>query len=1579
VVSDATLTPTGRTLTATVGLPLNAATVATFTDANTGPSGQVTDFTALVNWGDNTPVTAGSVTGSGGSYTVFGGHLYATANSYNATVTISDVDGQTVTANTTITASNPGATLTVNAISATEGSSWSNTAAVFTPASGTGGHTFVATLGWGDGAVTYGTVTSNGQGGFNITGTHTYADETNANNPESLTVTVLDQTTGAIASRGTATVTVADATLSVTANSITAWTNQTTGTIAVATFTDNNSAGPASDFSASITWGDGSAGSTGTVLPTPGGSPGQFTVYAGHTWTSANSFTVQTTITDVGSSTRQVSGTATVAASTTSISATEGASYNGVVGTFSGNSANATGATITWGDGNQTAGTINSGTGTFTVSGIHTYADEAVDNLSVTVTFSGSGSQTDAGPAVVADATVSGTPSNLTAWVGQPLGFVAGASDNPVTIATFTDNNTTATAADFAGTTVSWGDGTTSTPTIVAGSPAGTFNVQANHTWVQPGSYTVTTSVLDKGGMATNLQATATVGVKEGQQCDAVFKLALPDPVSTAPPSAYTASIAWGDGTPNSTAVATPVYSYASGQLTGNLMVTATHVYAGSGSFTVSATGTDPVTNASSTGSMTLTVGDALLNAIPLTVNAVAGSATGTITLAQFEDANPSGLASQFPAANVTINWGDSTGNQSGVVVATSTPGLFSIQGTHTYSSTGTYTIVASATDTGGQSISVNSTASVNNAWTLLVATSGSLVATGSRTGDPERANLITLSERGASATGAPTIDLNQGAVRITHPLDFSQSPTADVGGSPSLAYNSATVSPRSVIQLALQSDPNTGNPAATQYQVAWSFNGVNQTTQAFTVTSFQAGSVYLMSVQVGSAVTQTGVYPWSATITITRSDNSTRTATASGYVPVVVRDSSVFGAGWGIANIDQLFPISANGTVPAGLLWVTGAGDARFFTQSGSNYTSPEDFGTLAQSGSNYVYTAKDQTVKNFNSSGLLTSVVAPTGLTLTYTYTAGLLTGVSAEDGGSTTLSYDTHGFLYQIGEPGSRTVALTQTEVQNGGSWQSTLTGITDVDSTTRTLGYDTAHHLTSDSWAPLYTSFTFDSGTGLLTGVTRGQSSPTVPYTIVSAPAAALSATVSMGASLPTPPAAKITDGNNHTTLYVLDLRGRLLQQTDALSNVMSEQLNAAGDVVREIDPLGRVTVNTFNSSEDLTQVTRADGSFNIYQYDPTFNAVTQTTNSLGEKTTSVYDQTTGLMTTSADALGNSTAYVWSSGRLQSQTDPLGHLQLFRYDADLRQIAAVDSLGNWSQTAYDSYGNVNASTTALGYLTSYVVNGRGLVTKSTDANGDVTQNQYYADGDLSTETNPRGFTRTVTIDARGLTTSTTDYVGQASQLAYDTAGNQTSQTNPDGNTQTFGFDADNRQTSSTTPLGEVSQTQFDAASNVTATIDANGNTTHFYVDLQNRQVLSVDPLGYNHFTVLGPSGESMAEINPIGAVARALYNADDQPVTSIDGLGNTTQAQVDADGNVVASTDARGYTTHYLFTGLNQVAAVIDPNANVRRSVFNPIGEMVQTIDGNGHATNFGFNVVGQQNSVTDADSNQAVPE
>jgi hypothetical protein len=88
------------TFAATAGVPFTG-TVATFTDTFAGnvPS----DFVASINWGDAT-VTAGTVTGGSGTFSVSGTHTYAAGGTYTVTVTLTDDAPGTATATATSTA-----------------------------------------------------------------------------------------------------------------------------------------------------------------------------------------------------------------------------------------------------------------------------------------------------------------------------------------------------------------------------------------------------------------------------------------------------------------------------------------------------------------------------------------------------------------------------------------------------------------------------------------------------------------------------------------------------------------------------------------------------------------------------------------------------------------------------------------------------------------------------------------------------------------------------------------------------------------------------------------------------------------------------------------------------------------------------------------------------------------------------------------------------------------------------------------------------------------------------------------------------------------------------------------------------------------------------------------------------------------------------------------------------------------------------------------------------------------------------------------------------------------------------------
>ena len=51
------------------------------------------DFTAIIDWGDGSPDSVGTIAGSGGSYTVDGTHNYAKPGTTTHTVIVTDVGG----------------------------------------------------------------------------------------------------------------------------------------------------------------------------------------------------------------------------------------------------------------------------------------------------------------------------------------------------------------------------------------------------------------------------------------------------------------------------------------------------------------------------------------------------------------------------------------------------------------------------------------------------------------------------------------------------------------------------------------------------------------------------------------------------------------------------------------------------------------------------------------------------------------------------------------------------------------------------------------------------------------------------------------------------------------------------------------------------------------------------------------------------------------------------------------------------------------------------------------------------------------------------------------------------------------------------------------------------------------------------------------------------------------------------------------------------------------------------------------------------------------------------------------------
>jgi FG-GAP-like repeat len=390
-VSDQSVNATGGfTVRAFEGVNSGLQTVATFSD----PAGAepLTDYSASINWGDSS-TSAGIITydSNTGVFTVQGSHTYAEESSYPIAVTIfHDISSPvTVFSSTDMSVIATGG-FTVNASEGAD--SGSQTVATFTDPNGPESvSNYFATINWGDGSTSPGTITFNSTSNvFTVSGSHTYAEEGN----DTITVTIQNDTDGR--TQVTSTANVVDASVVATGGfTVTAAEGSDSGSQTVATFTDPAGPEALTDYSANIAWGDGTT-SSGTI--TFNSSNSTFTVSGNHTYAEEGSDSITVIIhhdaaADVSvTSTAQISDVAVLATGDFTLTAAEGAS-TGVqtVASFTDPAgpepvANYS-ANISWGDGSSSAGTItfNSSTEVFTVSGAHAYAEQGSFAITVTI------------------------------------------------------------------------------------------------------------------------------------------------------------------------------------------------------------------------------------------------------------------------------------------------------------------------------------------------------------------------------------------------------------------------------------------------------------------------------------------------------------------------------------------------------------------------------------------------------------------------------------------------------------------------------------------------------------------------------------------------------------------------------------------------------------------------------------------------------------------------------------------------------------------------------------------------------------------------------------------------------------------------------------------------------------------------------------------------------------------------------------------------------------------------------------------------------------------------------------------
>jgi hypothetical protein len=224
-------------ISATAGTALTNATVATITDSYLAAN--AAEFSASISWG-NGITSSGAVAGSDGNFSVTGSNTYSTKGSFPVSIDVTDVatgSSQIVATSASVAdAALLGSAATVPP--ATVGVALTATVATFTYAiTSTPSSNFTATISWGDGGTSAGTI-GGSAGSYSVSGMHTYSADGTTANPVKV---VIEDAMGSTVTVTDNDVTVADAVIACTTSTCSG--TLTTPTVTVQTSTSGSGTG----------------------------------------------------------------------------------------------------------------------------------------------------------------------------------------------------------------------------------------------------------------------------------------------------------------------------------------------------------------------------------------------------------------------------------------------------------------------------------------------------------------------------------------------------------------------------------------------------------------------------------------------------------------------------------------------------------------------------------------------------------------------------------------------------------------------------------------------------------------------------------------------------------------------------------------------------------------------------------------------------------------------------------------------------------------------------------------------------------------------------------------------------------------------------------------------------------------------------------------------------------------------------------------------------------------------------------------------------------------------------------------
>jgi RHS repeat-associated protein len=644
--------------------------------------------------------------------------------------------------------------------------------------------------------------------------------------------------------------------------------------------------------------------------------------------------------------------------------------------------------------------------------------------------------------------------------------------------------------------------------------------------------------------------------------------------------------------------------------------------------------------------------------------------------------------------------------------------------------------------------------------------------------------------------------------------------------------------------------------------------------------------------------------------------------------------------------------------TASDGTVTITGAGGARRVFQpdsrtAGAFFSEPGDTGTLTADGDGgYLLTEADGTATDYNANGTLNYLQDTNGNRITAGYTSGRLTSLTASSGQSITIGYNAAGLIATVSDSQGRATTYSYDPSNQY------LMSVMGFNGQTTSYTYNTTSGAAAQN---ALTAITFPGGTHqYFTYDSEGR----------------LSGTYNNGGAQP------------QSFAYAVGQ----VSITDGTGDISNLFYNEQGLVVKSIDPLGNVTLNTYDSNFNLTQVTNALGQSETYVYNAA-GEVTSSTDFLGNTTYFVYSGPFNELASMTDANGNTTNYAYSSaGDLLSTTYANGTSESSSFNPLGEATSYLNANGQPTQYTYNSAGQIATETFSDGSLYAYTYDGQGNLLTATDATGTTTFTYDPVTQLMTKVAYPNGTSLSFAYNAAGQRTSMVDQTGFTVNYAYDSVGRLSSLTDGNGNLiVTYTNDNNGRLSLKTNGNGTYTTYQYDADGNVlhlinyapNGTINSRFDYTYNALGLETTQITLDGTWTYTYDADGQLIQAVFASTNPSVPSQDLAYSYDAMGNRTTTVINGSTIAYITNNVNEYTSVGGVGYTydkdgnltfdgaNTYSYNSLNQLISVTGPSGTTTYT-YDSLGQRVSSTT-NGVTTQYLIdpsglgNVVGQYTS------------